>query len=48
MPTAISQLTLAEIEEERRIAEEFNAFFDALLAPQPKPVAPKPAPTASA
>ena len=48
MPTAVSQLTPAEVEEDRRIAEEFNAFLDAFLAPQPKPVAPKPAPTASA
>ena len=48
MPTAISQLTPAEIEEERRIAEEFNAFLGSFLAPQPNPVAPNPAPTASA
>ena len=32
MPTAISQFTPAEIEEERRIAEEFNGFLDAFPA----------------
>ena len=45
--TAISQLSPAEIEEERRIAEAFNAFLDAFPAPPPKPAAPKPAPTTS-
>ena len=48
MPTAVSQLTPAEIEEERRIAEGFNAFLDTFPAPQPSLVAPKPASTASA
>ena len=44
IPTAISQLSPAEIEEERRIAEAFNAFLNAFPAPPPQPAAPRPAP----
>ena len=47
IPTAISQLNPAEIEEERRRAEAFNAFLDAFPAPPPQPAAPSPAPASS-
>ena len=48
MPESISHLSPAEIEEERRIAEAFNAFLDIVSTPEPQPVALKPAPTAAA
>ena len=48
MPESISHLSPGEIEEERRIAEAFNAFLDTCPNPEPKPVTPKPAPTAAA
>ena len=43
----MSQLSPAEIEEERRRAEAFNVFLDAFPAPPPQPVAPSPAPVSS-
>ena len=48
MPESISRLSPEAIEEERRIAEAFNAFPDTFPTPEPQPVAPKPAPIAAA
>ena len=47
-PTALRQFSPAELEEERKRAEEFNAFLDAFPAPQHPPAAPNPAPVSSA
>ena len=47
IPTAISQLSPAEIEEERRIAEASYEFLDAFPAPSLQPAAPRPAPATS-
>ena len=47
IPTALSRLSPAELAEERKRAEAFNAFLDAFHTPPPQPAAPSPAPVSS-